>query len=156
MIIINKIVLLTLLSITFFLFFLIPHYSVYADSGVALSTCTLDANGNPTACNSEAPTLGQFFDNVVPYMISVVYVFVELTFFIMILMHGFHFLASRGDPKEMAAARSGIMNSVIGFFIVMIAYIIIIIIANITGLAAAGSPYSFTNSSGQIYIHLPI
>lgn len=130
----------------------IPQVYVYADSGVTVvgTGCvdTTDPTGaSATGCAPDFTDLSK----VLAYMVSVIYAFVQLTFFIMILVNGFHFLASRGDPKEMSAARSGLTNSIIGFFIVMVAYIIVTIIANISGLSTG---YTFMDPTGHISFNI--
>lgn len=55
-------------------------------------------------------------------------------FFIRLLMAGYQMMSSLGDPAKIQAAQSVITNSLIGLLIVIVAFFIVQIVRNITGI----------------------
>ena len=57
-----------------------------------------------------------------------------IAFFVMLLWGGFQFLTSGGDPKSVAAARTTLTIAIIGVILVVAAWLILLLIENITGV----------------------
>ena len=56
-----------------------------------------------------------------------------IAFFIMLLIGGFQFLTSGGDQKAAGAARSTLTYSIIGIILVVVSWLILVLIRDITG-----------------------
>ena len=56
-----------------------------------------------------------------------------IAFFIMMLVGGFQFLTSGGDPKAAGAARATLTYALIGIILVVVSWLILVLIKNITG-----------------------
>mgnify|MGYP001583836018 CR=1 FL=1 len=57
-----------------------------------------------------------------------------LAFFIMIIVGGYQFLTSGGDPKGVAQARSTLTYAIIGILLVVSAWLILVVIKEIAGV----------------------
>ena len=57
-----------------------------------------------------------------------------LVFFIMLIVGGFKFLTSGGDPKKVAASSTTLTQAVIGIVGVILAWFILLFIKNFTGI----------------------
>jgi TRAP-type C4-dicarboxylate transport system permease small subunit len=57
-----------------------------------------------------------------------------LVFFAMLIVGGFKYLTSGGDPKKVASASSTITTAVIGVAGVIISWLILLFISNFTGI----------------------
>ena len=74
---------------------------------------------------------------LVPLFANVVKAVVALggvMLFIMLLVGGFNFLFSAGDPKKLEMARGTITQAIMGLAIMSIAYLIILTIQTFTGV----------------------
>jgi len=58
-----------------------------------------------------------------------------IAFFIMLLVGGFQFLTSGGDPKAVGAAKNTLTYAVIGIVLVISAWLVLLLIKNITGVS---------------------
>src|SRR3989304_7750979 len=56
-----------------------------------------------------------------------------IAFFIMMLIGGFQFLTSGGDPKAAGAARGTLTYAEIGIVLVIVSWLILVLIRDITG-----------------------
>ena len=56
-----------------------------------------------------------------------------IAFFIMLLIGGFQFLTSGGAPKAAGAARATLTYALIGIILVVVSWLILVLIKNITG-----------------------
>ncbi len=54
--------------------------------------------------------------------------------FIMLLIGGFKYLTGGGDPKSLESAKSTLTWAIIGLVLVAVAFLILVIIANFTGV----------------------
>ena len=63
-------------------------------------------------------TIGDVFSKLLPY----VFVLAGLLLFGLLIMAGFGFLTSAGDPKKVESAKGKLTNAVIGFVIIFVAY----------------------------------
>lgn len=70
------------------------------------------------------------FESVIKAVVS----FGAVALFIMLLVGGFKFLTSGGDPKKLESARGTITQAVVGIAIMSIAYLIIYTIEVFTGV----------------------
>lgn len=86
---------------------------LYADTDVA----TIDS-------------LPSLFTNIVTAVVA----FTGVVLFVMLLVGGFTFLFSGGDPKQVQKAQGTISAAVIGLVIVVSAYVILNIIQTFTGV----------------------
>lgn len=59
---------------------------------------------------------------------------VGIGLFVMLLIAGFTFLFSAGDPKKLEAARGTLTNAVIGLVVIVTAYLILLVIRAFTGV----------------------
>lgn len=56
-----------------------------------------------------------------------------IAFFAMLLFGGFKFVTSGGDPKNVASARATLTYAVIGIILVVVSWLILQLIGQITG-----------------------
>lgn len=73
--------------------------------------------------------LEPIFANIVGTVLSLA----GVALFIMLLVGGFSFLFSGGDPKKLEQARGTLTNAIIGLVIIVAAYLILRIIGVFTG-----------------------
>lgn len=59
--------------------------------------------------------------------------FAGIALFVTLLIGGFKFVTSGGDPKALAAARATLTYAIAGIILVACAYLILVIIQQITG-----------------------
>ena len=57
-----------------------------------------------------------------------------IAFLIMMIVGGFQFLTSGGDPKAVAGARTTLTYAIIGIILVVVSWLILLVIKNITGV----------------------
>lgn len=57
-----------------------------------------------------------------------------IAFLIMMIVGGFQFLTSGGDPKAVAGARTTLTYAIIGIILVVVSWLILLLIKNITGV----------------------
>ncbi|MBU3935484.1 pilin, partial [Patescibacteria group bacterium] len=63
-------------------------------------------------------TIGEIISKIIPY----IYVLAGLVLFMMLVMGGFSYLTSAGDPDKMKAAQGKITHALVGFLIIFLAY----------------------------------
>lgn len=59
--------------------------------------------------------------------------FAGIVLFVMLIIGGFQYLTSGGDPKKVASARNTLTFAIIGIVLVALAYLILVVISMITG-----------------------
>ena len=74
--------------------------------------------------------LGTVFSNVVSYALG----FAGIVLFVLLLVGGFKFITSGGDPKAVESARKTITSAIAGLIIILVSYLILVLISNITGV----------------------
>lgn len=84
--------------------------------------------GDP--CAVPITGLNQIFANVV----SVALGFAGISFFVLMLVAGFQWLTSGGDPARLQSARNTLTYAVGGMILVALAYLILVFIARFTGV----------------------
>lgn len=73
------------------------------------------------------------FEGVFSGIVSVALGFAGIALFIMLLVGGFRYLTSSGNPQQAEAARKTITTAILGVIVVSLAYLILRIIADVTG-----------------------
>ena len=66
--------------------------------------------------------------------IGTVFLLSGMLVFIMLVWGGFKFIISGGDPKATGQARSIMLYAILGVFLVVIAYFLLALIHNVTGV----------------------
>jgi len=87
--------------------------------------CDVDASGIATIAN-----LGCVFQNLVGKVLG----FVAIVFFVILIIGGFRFITSGGDPKAVDSAKKTISSAIIGLIVIMIAYLVVVLISKLTGV----------------------
>lgn len=54
--------------------------------------------------------------------------------FVMLVVGGFNFLLSGGDPKKLEAARGTLTNAIIGLVVIVLSFLIILTVSKFTGV----------------------
>ncbi len=67
-------------------------------------------------------------------LLTLVFVIVGLLFFANLVMAGWEYMMSSGDPKRVASATTRLLNSFIGLIMVFTAYLVVRVITNFLGL----------------------
>jgi hypothetical protein len=60
--------------------------------------------------------------------------FAGIVLFILLLVGGFKFITSGGDPKAVEGAKKTITSAIAGLAVILVSYLIIVLISNITGV----------------------
>ncbi len=74
--------------------------------------------------------LGVVFGNVVRTMLGLA----GIIFFIFLLMGGFKYITSGGDPKAVEGAQKTITMALMGLVFIVVSYLILVLIKTITGV----------------------
>jgi hypothetical protein len=70
------------------------------------------------------------FNNIVTDVLG----FAAIVLFIVLLVGGFKFITSGGDPKALDSAKKSITGGLAGLIIILVAYLILVLIKIITGV----------------------
>ena len=89
--------------------------------------------------NATNLTLGQIITSIIPYVFGAA----GIALLIYLVIGGFQFMLSRGDPKATQAAQSKITNAVIGFVIIFLSYLIVRLIEQLFGLQGSSFGSAF-------------
>jgi len=81
-------------------------------------------------CPASIPELEDVFGNVVGYVLGLA----GIVFFVLLLIGGFKFITSGGDPKAVESAKGTLTHAVLGLVIVLGAYLILVLIKTLTGV----------------------
>lgn len=68
--------------------------------------------------------------NVIGYVLG----FAGVVLFVMLIIGGFKFITSGGDPKAVEGARKTLTSAIFGLIIILISYLILVFISKITGV----------------------
>ena|SRR3989344_3991870 len=71
---------------------------------------------------------------VIKNIISLLTPVAAIAFLIMLIFGGFQFMLSGGDPKAAGAARSTLTFAIIGIILVIVSWLILLLIKNVTGV----------------------
>lgn len=83
--------------------------------------------------NSGIPTiscLGNVFGNVVRAMLGLA----GIALFVLLLVGGFKYITSGGDPKAIEGAQKTITYAIIGLIVILLSFLILVLIGTITGV----------------------
>lgn len=71
---------------------------------------------------------------VIQNIISLLAPAAAIAFLIMLIVGGFQFLTSGGDPKAVAGARTTLTYAIIGIILVVVSWLILLLVHQITGV----------------------
>ena len=74
--------------------------------------------------------LESMFENIVRAIMALT----GVGLFVILVVGGYHFLLSGGDPKKLEAARGTLTNAIIGLVIIVCAFLIILTVSKFTGV----------------------
>ena len=69
-------------------------------------------------------------------LVTFIFALIGLSFLVSLIMAGWDYLLSSGDPKKVAAASSRLLNSLIGLVICFSAFLIVNLITTMIGLGS--------------------
>lgn len=84
----------------------------------------------PSSAPLSQISLGSLINSAIPYIIGIA----GIALLFVIVMGGFQLMYSKGDPKAMQAAQAKITYALVGFVVVVFAYLIVQLVARILGL----------------------
>ena len=68
-------------------------------------------------------------------LIDFLFVIIGLIFFAMLVMAGWDYMLSSGDPKKVAAATTRLINALVGLVISVVAFLLVRLVTNMLGLS---------------------
>lgn len=74
--------------------------------------------------------LGTVFKSVVGYALGLA----AIVLFVLLIVGGFKFIMSGGDAKALESAKGTLTSAIMGLVIILVSYLILILISNITGV----------------------
>lgn len=74
--------------------------------------------------------LGSMFGRVIGYALG----FAGILLFILLIVGGFKFITSGGDPKAVDGAKKTLTSAIAGLVIILISYLVLVLIKTITGV----------------------
>jgi len=74
--------------------------------------------------------LGVLLERVIAYALG----FAGIVLFVLLVVGGFKFITSGGDPKAVEGARKTLTSAIAGLIIILLSYLILLLITNITGV----------------------
>jgi len=74
--------------------------------------------------------LGILFERVVSFTLG----FAGIVLFILLIIGGFKYITSGGDPKAVEGARKTLTSAIAGLIIILVSYLILVLIYKITGV----------------------
>ena len=89
--------------------------------------------GSGTVANGDIATIKGFeviFNNIINLALG----FAGLALFIMLIIGGFKYITSAGDPKKTESAKNTITYAILGLVLVVLAYLILVFISTFTGV----------------------
>ncbi|HAU65145.1 MAG: hypothetical protein UU02_C0014G0006 [Candidatus Woesebacteria bacterium GW2011_GWA1_40_43] len=89
----------------------------------------------PTAKFGGYAKIGDIIGSILPYIFGAA----GIALLIYLIIGGLQIMTSRGDPKAMQSAQGKISNAIIGFIIVVFAYLLVVLIGKILGIQAFGN-----------------
>lgn len=88
---------------------------------------------NPTADFTGVAKIEDFstvFNNIV----SVILGLAGIIFFVLLIIGGFRYITSGGDPKAIEGAKKTLTSAIIGLIVILMSYLILVLITQITGV----------------------
>ena len=89
------------------------------------------------AIDMRSATLGSLTNRLIPYIFAIA----GFLLLIYLIIGGFSYMTSGGNPKTMAAAQQKITYAVLGFVIIFLAYWIVIIVGRILNIPQSRFPF---------------
>jgi len=74
--------------------------------------------------------LSCLFGKVVSYALGLA----AIVLFVLLIMSGFKFITSGGDPKALEGAKKTLTYAIIGLIVILVSYLILVLIQTITGV----------------------
>jgi glucose uptake protein GlcU len=74
--------------------------------------------------------LGDVFDRVVGFALG----FAGIVLFLLLIIGGFKYITSGGDPKAVEGAKKTLTYAIGGLIVILLSYLILVIIKDITGV----------------------
>jgi len=74
--------------------------------------------------------LGGLFQRIVSYALG----FAGIVLFILLIVGGFKYITSGGDPKAVEGAKKTLTYAIGGLVVILVSYLILVLITNITGV----------------------
>lgn len=87
-------------------------------------------NCNPTNGIATISNLGCIFGDIVKSFIT----FAAIILFVFLLIGGFKYITSAGDPKALEGAQKTITYAIGGLIVVLLSFLILVLIKQITGV----------------------
>jgi len=99
------------------------------------SYCCSDATECTDLQNGDTPIarisdLEGVLERVVSYALG----FAGIVLFILLIVGGFKYITSGGDPKAVEGAKKTLTSAIIGLVLILVSYLVLILISNITGV----------------------
>lgn len=91
-----------------------------------------DIQQNAFKDNTIPSDLGELISSVLPYIFGAA----GIALLIYLVIGGFQMMLSRGDPKAIQSAQAKITSALIGFIIVIIAYLLVQLLGQLLGIDA--------------------
>ncbi len=105
---------------------------VLADESVNVTK--LLENSNPAPGLSKATNLGDLLTGGGFNLINFIFIIVGLVFFANLIITGWGYMLSSGDPKKVQIATSRLTNGFVGLIMVALAFVIVRLVTSILGL----------------------
>jgi hypothetical protein len=105
-----------------------------AGGGRSTSTTTSTTSWSGTCVSNGDVATIQGFECLFANILKVVMGFAGLAFFAMLVVGGFKFITSGGDPKKMASASSTLTLAFVSVLGVIVSWLILLLIQNFTGV----------------------
>ena len=74
--------------------------------------------------------LGVLFEKIVGLLLG----FAGIVLFVLLIMGGFKYITSGGDPKAVESAKNTLTYAIGGLIVILVSYLILVIIYKITGV----------------------
>ena len=121
------------LSLLFGLGLAVPVYAQDAQQQINNGLCAgsnLEFTENPGECNTATSDATDKINNIIHSIVNILSVIVGVVAVIMIIIGGFRYVTSAGNPESTKGARNTIVYAIIGLVIVALAQIIVHFVLN--------------------------
>lgn len=87
-----------------------------------------------STCESLGAATISCFEAVFSNIVAVIAILVGFVFLIMLVIGGFKYMTSSGDPKKAESAKGTITAGFLGMILIISAYIVLVLLGSFTGL----------------------
>lgn len=101
---------------------------------IAADTAEISKLSNPAGNVDKSGNLGKLLSGSGFNLFDLVFVLVGLAFFANLVMAGWDYMMSSGDPKKISSATSRITNGFIGLIMAMTAFLVVRTIVELLGI----------------------